>query len=218
MRAGGVTLGTGAAAGGSGGGAQAAVAAGVTRAWGGGPGRQPPAGSPPPRAPPSPGPGRQALPASPGEGGVRGRSLGRAGGGGGFHLHLTGPSPDSFASGSRRRDCSSSNFVPRRRGGETPRGPRRGWKAPRIWRPGWARGWEASPPPGCARLSGTAGGARRPPLRGRAAPAARAPRAGAAGARAKQRAELRGARAKAGGREGAQEAAPPRRAMRAAGS
>lgn len=147
-----------------------------------------------------------------------GSEPGQGWGGGGFHLHLTGPSPDSFASRSRRRDCSSSNFVPRRRGGETPRGPRRGWKAPRIWRPGWARGWEASPPPGCARLSGTAGGARRPPLRGRAAPTARAPRAGAAGARAKQRAELRGAQAKAGGREGAQEAAPPRRAMRAAGS
>lgn len=36
--------------------------------------------------------------------------------------HLTGPSPDSFASGSRRRDCSSGNFVPGG-GEETPRGP-----------------------------------------------------------------------------------------------
>lgn len=88
--AGAVTLGTRAATGGSEGGAQAAVAAGVTRGWDAGPGRQPPAGSPPPRAPPSPGTGRQALPASPGEGGVRGRSLVR---GRGWWVSLTPDRP-----------------------------------------------------------------------------------------------------------------------------
>lgn len=66
--------------------------------------------------------------------------------------------------------------VGRSRGVPREAGKRQGWggraeqRVPR--RPlGWARGWEASspPPPGCARLSGTAGGARRPPLQGRAA-------------------------------------------------
>ena len=47
-------------------------------------------GSPPPRAPPSPGTGRQALPASPGEGGVRGRSLVR---GQGWWVSLTPDRP-----------------------------------------------------------------------------------------------------------------------------
>lgn len=140
-RAGGVTLGTRAAAGGS-------VRGGTRLAWRkGSPGVMrrgrhrpgPSAGSPPSRALLAPGTGGRALPPSAAlrreRTGVRGRRL-VARRGGGFHLHQTCPTPVSFAGGSRRCDCSSSNFVRRGRGGEKPRGPQRGWKATKMGRPG----------------------------------------------------------------------------------